>query len=1121
MRSVFSRLIIGTLALVLVPGTPTSAREQQEEDEAKKDSREKGLQLKPSRKIEFSTTEGTWLSLDVAPDGQSLVFEMLGDLYTLPIAGGQARRLTEGMAYDSQPRFSPDGKWIAFVSDRDGADNLWIIQADGTNPRKLSKEKSVALISPAWMPDSRYVLISKGGRRGLSIWMYHLEGGSGLEVTTRKETAPSGNDRPPSRSQRLTHLGAAVSPDGRFLYFARQNSGSVYNQMSFGWRIYRRDLNTGDTDLVTQGLGGGMRPLISPDGSKLVYGSRLEADTGLRIRDLNSGRDRWLRYPVQRDDMESRGTRDLLPSYAFTPDGNDLIVTYEGKFHRVNLESGAATEIPFQADVALEAGPLLNFQRRVEEGPVRSRLIIDPVQSPDGKQIAFSSMAHIYVMDLQEKQPRRLTSADAAEFKPTWSPDGGTIAYVTWAHSGQGHIWRAPVDGSTPPQRLTTIPAFYTDPVFSPEGDRIVARRGNAWMRSQTPSEFGGLRIRLDLIWLPASGGEVQLIVPARGLAGPHFTNQGDRIFFYSREGLVSLRYDGTDRKTHLQIKGKRNPRSPEAPPARSAQISPDGHWALAQTGNQVFVVAVPPLVGSSPSVNIASASVPVSRLTDVGADSYGWADNGKTITWSVGSTFFRRPLDSISFKPEKKERPQSEESSSDEESASESEDPEKDPAAKAREEHEATESFEVVLEFPRYQPQGTILLKGATLITMKGDEVIKKGDILVTDNRISAIGRNLPRPAGTRVFDMKGKFILPGFVDTHAHYEMRTEGVLELHNWSFLANLAYGVTSGLDVQTSTNDYLAYLDLVQAGRMTGPRAYSTGPGVFSNNNFQSSSAAKHVLKKYKKYYRNHNLKSYMVGNRQQRQWVAKAAQELELTVTTEGGLDLKLDLTHAIDGFGGNEHSLPIVPLFSDVVELFARSKTAYTPTLLVLYGGPWAENYFFQTTEVHDDPKLNRFVPHNELDRITKRRPWFREDEHAFPKIAAQAAKIQRAGGLVGVGGHGQLQGLGVHWEMWALSLGGMTPREVLKAATIDGAHIIGLGGDLGSLEVGKLADLVVLERNPLDNIHYTNTIRYVMKNGELFEGDSLDRLWPQKKEIPPFWWWETSEALEAALDH
>ena len=293
------------------------------------------------------------------------------------------------------------------------------------------------------------------------------------------------------------------------------------------------------------------------------------------------------------------------------------------------------------------------------------------------------------------------------------------------------------------------------------------------------------------------------------------------------------------------------------------------------------------------------------------------------------------------------------------------------------------------------------------------------------------------------------------------------------------------------------------------GEILGLRAFSTGPGVFSNNAFKTLEEAKGVLSKYKKHYRTQNLKSYIVGNRKQRQLVVQAAKELEIMPTTEGGLDLKLDLTHAFDGFAGNEHSLPIVPLYKDVVELYAQSGIGYTPTLLVNYGGPFAENFFYETTEVHDDAKLNRFTPHNIIDQKTKRRQWFRQDEYAFPQTAAQAGKIIRAGGRVGIGSHGQLQGLGYHWEMWALSMGGLTPLEVLRAATRHGAEIIGYAQDLGSIEPGKLADLVVLARNPLDNIRNTNSIRYVMKNGELFEGDTLKQLWPVEKELPPLWWW------------
>jgi hypothetical protein len=393
----------------------------------------------------------------------------------------------------------------------------------------------------------------------------------------------------------------------------------------------------------------------------------------------------------------------------------------------------------------------------------------------------------------------------------------------------------------------------------------------------------------------------------------------------------------------------------------------------------------------------------------------------------------------------------------------------------------------------------------------MRGDEVIPDADIVVTGNRIAAVGRrdSLTVPAGAKVFDLSGATLVPGFIDIHPHWLEIRRGVLDMQNWSFLANFAYGVTAGRDPQTMTNDMFAYQDLVDLGEMVGPRAFSTGPGVFPDTDFQSAEEVEGVVAKYKKYYRTSYLKSYMVGSRRQRQWMVEACKKLGVMPTTEGGLDAKIDLTHVIDGFSGNEHSLPIVPLFKDVVELMAKSGTSYTPTLLVAYGGPFGENYWFENTEVHDDPKVRRFIPHNIVDAKTKRRPWFRYDEHIFPKLAASDAKIIQAGGRVCIGSHGEFQGIGYHWEMWSLASGGMSNLEVLRSATIHGAEAMGYAQDLGSIEAGKLADLVVLAKDPLKDIHNTNTIRYVMKNGELFEGDTLNQLWPVEKPLAPLWWW------------
>jgi len=321
-------------------------------------------------------------------------------------------------------------------------------------------------------------------------------------------------------------------------------------------------------------------------------------------------------------------------------------------------------------------------------------------------------------------------------------------------------------------------------------------------------------------------------------------------------------------------------------------------------------------------------------------------------------------------------------------------------------------------------------------------------------------------------------------------------------------------VTAGLDVQTSHKDYLAYRDFVDTGQSVGQRAFMTAEGVFGRNDFQSYEATLSYLRRYKDHYNTHNIKSYMVGNRKQRQWVILASKELELMPTTEGGGDQKMNITHAIDGMHGNEHTLPDSPIYRDVVELFARTRTAYTPTLIVQYNAQRMREYFFTRTDVHDNPKIRRFYPHNRLDELTQRRPgWQNDDEFQFRQAAAQAAKIQRAGGLVGIGAHAELQGLGYHWEMWAFEMGGMTPVEVLRAATIDGARIVGIDQDLGSIETGKLADMVILDANPLEDIRNTETIDRVVQNGRLYDGDTLDQIWPDTTPLAPFWWWSEDD--------
>src|SRR6267143_2028623 len=299
-----------------------------------------------ARRIEFSTDEGTWMSLDVSPDGRTILFDLLGDIHRVGIAGGKAERVTSGPAFDYAPRYSPDGRTIVFCSDRGGDMNLWLMNADGSRPHALTEEKDAIFSSPSWTPDGLYVLArredtSKAGIPPVEIFMFHRDGGSGIKIIAKDKID--------------TSAGPIASPDGRYIYLTGRKADFSYtpNMTNGLWHVFRFDRKTGELVQLTTAPDGGLRPTLSPDG---------------------------------------------------------------------------------------KAG-----------------------------------------------KPRRLTKDTAREYAPEFSPDGRSIAYVTWADADLGHVWKIRASGGAP-VRLTRTAGHYANPAWSPKGDRIAIVAGSgAELRGQQP----------------------------------------------------------------------------------------------------------------------------------------------------------------------------------------------------------------------------------------------------------------------------------------------------------------------------------------------------------------------------------------------------------------------------------------------------------------------------------------------------------------------------------------------------------------------------------------------------------------------------------------------------------
>jgi len=807
----------------------------------------------PSETVPLDVTEGTWLNLDVSPDGETIVFDMLGDIYRMPRSGGDAEPLTSGMAWNMQPRFSPDGDWIAFTSDRSGGDNIWIMRADGSDARQITDESFRLLNNPTWSPDGEYIAARKHftGTRSLGageIWLYHRSGTSaGMQMVARPNDQKDLNE-------------PAFSADGRYLYYSQDTTpGDTFEYDKDPhpgiYDIRRLDRESGEVSTYISGTGGAIHPRPSPDGESIAFVRRVGANTALFIKDKRSGRERKLIDNLERDMQEIWAIHGVYANMAWAPDGDSIIYWAGGKIHEIDVDSGEAEEIAFRVQDERE---IRTAQRPpIEAAPdeVDAKMLRWVTVSPNGDQVVYESRGHLYTRSLPDGEPQRLTRQnDHFEFYPTYSRDGRHIAYVSWNDEDLGSVRVIRARGGREGREITEEPGHYIEPTFSPDGDTVVFRKLSGNMqRSPWWGETTGI------FRASARGGDVEKIT-SNGQSA-HFGADNDRLFLLRYEGydtrnLVSVNLDGEDERTHFTTTW-----------ASNFRVSPDQKWVSFQERYNAYVA---PFAVSGQTVQLGpdTRALPLQRVSKEAGDYIHWSDS-ETLNWATGPELYTAELDKVF------------------DFLNGDEDEAEMPVADGR---------NIGYSTPADVPEGSVAFVGGQVITMNEDlEVIEEGTVLVEGNRIVAVGPvdEVDIPDGAHVKDVSGQTVMPGLIDAHWHGSQGSDQIIPQENWTNHASLTFGVTSYHDPSNDTHTVFAAHEMGRTGAITAPRIFSTGRILYGATTdftveIDSLDDARDHLKRLQKAGA-FSVKSYNQPRRDQRQQVMEAARELGMHVHPEGG----------------------------------------------------------------------------------------------------------------------------------------------------------------------------------------------------------------------------------------
>lgn len=1040
----------------------------------------------PSYDAEFQVSEGTWMSVAVSPDGKTLAFDLLGDIYAIPATGGEARLLHGGAAMQRNPRFSPDGRRLLYISDGGGSDNFWVSNADGSDARQVTHETIRLLSTPAWNGDGTLVagalqFATEEKHHAAELRIYDLRGGSGRLLVPAPE-----NDEPVNEPQ--------FSRDGRYLYYTEKvtppSPSRVYVDANHSnLAVMRRDLASGETKQLIRGFGSAIAPQLSPNDRRIAFVRRVREKSVLFVYDIVTGKELPVFEGLDRDEQADYSWIDgYYPQYGWFPDNRHVAIWGKGKLWNVDMDTGAAKEIPFSVRSRHKITVPPRFTHDLAPKAITVRAIRQLAYSPDDRIVVFNALGRLWRKQ-GDAEPGRLTRASTFEFEPAFSRDGRRIAYVDWNdESGSRLMIVGPQGGG--PKTIHSTAGVLRMPSFSPDGSRIVFKI------DEGDRCLGGREARVGLYWIDANGGEAHYIGPPGD--APMFSPDGQRIYYSTKSyidhamvaALESVNLDGFDKRVHA--------RTLDADTSEP-RVSPDLNWIAFRHRQQYYVTryhqtGVPlTLTTTSDSPN------PVTKLSDIGGYAVVWSADSKRLHWAVGDQFVTAAVEDRALAKPQLQR--------------------------------VTAGLEAAVDVPA----GDVAFTNGRIITMAGDQVIERGTVVVRGNRIVAVGAadEVAVPPGAKVIDATGKTVMPGLFDMHGHINncyYTSSGLMPQRQSARYADLAFGVTTNYDPYSLELPSYTQTEMTLTGDMVGPRSIESGliafgrtakvdsgyVPIFSYRDALDFMARKRALG-------GTIVKSYRQPKRSQRQMLIKAGREAGVMVDVEGESNFYVDLSAVIDGNTNQQHNLPVANYYDDVVQLFKHGQTPHTPTLIMLNGELLGENFIYQNQRVWEDPKVRTFVQvvtsgYSPLSTPHYAPPYVRgmtsinvADELwdvGYRSVSRSVKKLDDAGVIVNAGSHGHVIGLALHWEMWLLAQGGMSNLNALRSATLNGARTHGLDGQLGSLEAGKLADIIVLDKNPLEDIQNSNSVRYTMVNGRLYDANTMNEIGNYDKPRGKFFW-------------